>query len=124
MKQSAKQLNAKHNVKEKGNATEKKEIKPHEKGMVVLDFLPKAQTNECAEIESRLEKFQWLGGDTPSREDADKFVAFGKSFPDVDEYPRCFAWYILVSRFSEAVRSTWAESKEAKKKVIEAPEPK
>ena len=60
-------------------------------------------------IEAKLEGKQWLsGGQQPSKEDAEQFVALGGSAPNVDFHPNAFAWYCMVSRFTEAKRSTWA----------------
>ena len=58
-------------------------------------------------IEAKLEQNQWLGGQQPSKEDAEQFVAMGDNCPNVDTHPNAFAWYALVSRFTEAVRGTW-----------------
>ena len=60
-------------------------------------------------IEAKLEGKQWLsGGQQPSKEDAEQSVALGGSAPNVDFHPNAFAWYCMVSRFTEAVRGTWA----------------
>ena len=59
-------------------------------------------------IEAKLEQNQWLGGQQPSKEDAEQFVALGDNAPNVDTHPNAFAWFALVSRFTEAVRGTWA----------------
>ena len=37
--------------------------------------------------------------------------------PNVDTHPYAFAWYILVSRFSEGVRGSWKPDE--KKKISE-----
>ena len=59
-------------------------------------------------IESRLGENQWLGGQQPSKEDNEQFVAMGSNVPNVDTHPNAFAWYALVSRFQESVRGAWA----------------
>ena len=59
-------------------------------------------------IESRLGENQWLGGQQPSKEDAEQFAAMGGNAPNVDTHPNAFSWYALVSRFTEAVTGTWA----------------
>ena len=65
-------------------------------------------------IEAKLEGKQWLsGGQQPSKEDAEQFVALGGSAPNVDFHPNAFAWYCMVSRFTEAKRGTWAAAKAA-----------
>ena len=58
-------------------------------------------------IESRLAENQWLGGQQPSKDDAESYVALG-SAPVCDTHPNAFAWYALVGRFTEAVRGSWA----------------
>ena len=58
-------------------------------------------------IESRVSQNQWLGGQQPSQEDAVEFANHNQA-PKVDIHPNAFAWWCLVSRFSEAVRGTWA----------------
>ena len=58
-------------------------------------------------IESRLQDNMWLGGQQPSKEDAEQFVALQNSAPSVDTHPNAFAWFTLVSRFTEAVRGSW-----------------
>ena len=58
-------------------------------------------------IESRLGENQWLGGQQPSKEDADEFKGLD-GVPNVDTHPNTFAWYSLVNKFTEAVRGTWA----------------
>lgn len=58
-------------------------------------------------IETRLGENQWLGGQQPSKEDNDQFVALGDNVPNVDTHPNAFSWYALVSRFTEAVRGGW-----------------
>ena len=60
------------------------------------------------ELERRLGDNCWLGGDQPSREDAMTFNALGENVPDQESHPSAYAWYILVSRFTEEVRSQWA----------------
>jgi len=48
----------------------------------------------------------WLGGQQPSKDDAEKFTTMG-SAPSAETHPESHAWYILISRFSEDVRSSW-----------------
>ena len=50
----------------------------------------------------------WLAGNEPSKQDADEFEALGEgAILDVEKNPKAFAWYILVSRFTKAVRDQW-----------------
>ena len=65
------------------------------------------------DIENRLEASPWLGGDMPSKEDAERFAALGNNEPNAETHPNTFAWYTLVARFSEEVRSTWTEASKA-----------
>ena len=58
-------------------------------------------------IERRLGENVWLGGDQPSREDAMAFNALVGNEPDEESHPGTFAWYMLVSRFTEEVRGQW-----------------
>ena len=60
------------------------------------------------DIESRLGDNQWLGGQAPSKEDADQFAGLGGQVPNVDTHPNAFAWYSLVGKFTDAVRGGWA----------------
>ena len=59
-------------------------------------------------IESRLQENQWLGGQQPSKEDADEFAGLSGSVPNVDTHPNTYSWYALVGKFTVAVRGTWA----------------
>ena len=63
-------------------------------------------------IESRLSVNQWLGGQKPSKEDDEKFSAITHA-PDVSIYPNTFAWWALVSRFSQSIRSSWPAALES-----------
>ena len=58
-------------------------------------------------IESRLGDNQWLGGQQPSKDDADEFKKLGDTLPNVDTHPNTYAWYSLVAKFTEAVRGGW-----------------
>ena len=65
------------------------------------------------EIENRLEASPWLGGDMPSKEDAERFAALGNKAPYAETHPNTFAWYTLVARFSQEVRDTWTVASKA-----------
>ena len=58
-------------------------------------------------LESRLNDNMWLGGQQPSKEDAEEFAKLGGKLPNCDSHPNTYAWYSLVSKFTDAVRSTW-----------------
>ena len=49
----------------------------------------------------------WLGGQQPSKDDAEKFAALQGQVPSVGTHPNAYGWYLLVSRFSEDVRAAW-----------------
>lgn len=61
----------------------------------------------ATEIESKLGDNLWLGGQQPSKEDAEKFTAMGANAPNVETHPEAFAWYTLIGRFSQEVRDSW-----------------
>merc|ERR1712060_1037719 len=74
-------------------------------------------------IETKLAQNQWLGGQQPSKEDAE-------SFQGMAACPNACAWWVLCSRFTDDVRGTWtaaaaaAPAKEGGKKgKQEAPKP-
>lgn len=62
------------------------------------------------QLEKQLNGKQWLGGQQPSKQDADEF---NKNFKDANvqvsaqAYPNVYAWYNLVSKFNEKIRSSW-----------------
>ena len=58
-------------------------------------------------IESKLGENCWLGGQQPSKEDAEQFSSLGGQAPNVATHPGAFAWYTLVGRFSDDVRGSW-----------------
>lgn len=49
----------------------------------------------------------WLGGQAPSKEDAEKYAALAGNVPNVETTPEAFSWYQLVGRFSEEIRLGW-----------------
>ena len=61
-------------------------------------------------IESRLGENQWLGGQMPSKEDADQYTALNGVMPSAATHPNAFGWYSLVSKFSEDIRGSWTKS--------------
>ena len=60
-------------------------------------------------IEGRLNDNQWLGGQQPSKEDSTAFTGLGDACPSADTHPNAHAWYVLTSRFTQAVRDSWPE---------------
>ena len=69
-------------------------------------------------IESKLADNQWLGGQQPSKEDAEQFVSMSGKAPSVDTHPNAFAWYALVGRFTDDVRNSWAAAAPAAEKGV------
>ena len=67
------------------------------------------------QFEERLSKTQWLGGQQPSNEDNDEFTTMmAGDKPTVAGHPHVFAWFMLVTKFNEVVRKTWAAAPAAK----------
>ena len=60
-----------------------------------------------AEIELKLGDNLWLGGQQPSKDDAEKFTVMGGNATSAEKHPEAYAWFTLVSRFSEEVRNSW-----------------
>ena len=65
-------------------------------------------------IESRLVEAQWLGGQLPSGEDREAWEGLSGAVPSADTHPNTFAWWALVSRFTEDVRKSWKDAAGAK----------
>ena len=59
------------------------------------------------ELEIKLAKDQWLGGQQPSAADREAIEAF-TSVPSASTHPNVFAWYCMVSKFTPTVRAQWA----------------
>jgi len=60
-------------------------------------------------LESTLKNQQWVGGQSPSAADKDAFEALSKAGNiSAETHPNVFAWFTLVSKFSDAVKKTWA----------------
>jgi hypothetical protein len=71
-------------------------------------------------LEGRLNDAQWLGGQQPSAEDREAFEGLSGAVPSADSHPNTFAWFALVSRFTDDVRKGWdgaAPAKAAKKEA-------
>merc|ERR1712153_103088 len=58
-------------------------------------------------LEATLKNQQWVGGQSPSAADKDAFEALKSASPSAETHPNVFAWFCLVWKFSEAVRSSW-----------------
>ena len=79
-------------------------------------------------LEARLADAQWLGGQLPSGEDRELWLELGGQVPSPDTHPNTFAWWALVSRFTDDVRNGWkdagAPAKGGKKAAPKKEEPK
>lgn len=61
---------------------------------------------KAGEIEGKLGENVWLGGQQPSKDDAEAFTSIGGA-PDAGTHPQAAAWYFLVGKFTDAVRGSW-----------------
>ena len=60
-------------------------------------------------LETTLKNQQWVGGQTPTSADKDAFEALSKAgMVNAETHPNTFAWFALVSKFSDKVKATWA----------------
>jgi elongation factor 1-beta len=60
-------------------------------------------------LEATLKNQQWVGGQSPSAADKDAFEALSKAGNiSAETHPNVFAWFTLVSKFSDAAKKTWA----------------
>ena len=58
-------------------------------------------------IEAALKNQQWVGGQTPTVADKEAFEALASANLSAESHPFAFAWFCLVSKFSDAVRNSW-----------------
>jgi elongation factor 1-beta len=58
-------------------------------------------------IEAKLKNQQWVGGQTPTKEDADAFKAISGTNLSCETHPCTFAWFALVFKFTDEVKGTW-----------------
>ena len=59
-------------------------------------------------LEKQLTDAMWIGGQQPSAADREAFEGLAGAVPDVEQFPHTFAWFALVSKFTPAVRGSWA----------------
>ena len=59
-------------------------------------------------LEATLKNQQWVGGQTPTNADQEAFEAVKDSDLKPDTHPHLFAWFCLVSKFTEPIRKSWA----------------
>merc|ERR1712166_1432841 len=73
-------------------------------------------------VEATLKNQQWVGGQSPTDADKAAFEALATANLSPESHPFAFAWFCLVSKFSDAVRNSWAAPAAAagkkKKKVV------
>jgi len=76
---------------------------------------PYASGKNIDSNEVTLGKQNFLGGTQPTQEDADFYAELVKTnkIPNVNTCPHLFAWYYFVSKFTDAIKATWAPSKKA-----------
>ena len=65
-------------------------------------------------LEGTLKNQQWVGGQLPSQADVDAFNALKNESISAATHPHLFAWFNLVSKFTDAVRGTWGAAAPAK----------
>ena len=74
-------------------------------------------------LEATLKNQQWVGGQAPTAADKDAYEALkdgAHPFKTVDSslradtHPHAFAWFCLVSKFSDAIKGSWAAGAAAK----------
>ena len=58
-------------------------------------------------LESTLKNQQWVGGQLPSAADVEAFAALKDTKLSAGEHPHTFAWFALVSKFTDDVRASW-----------------
>ena len=61
-------------------------------------------------LEARLADAQWLGGQLPSGEDRESWAGLDGAVPSPDTHPNTFAWWALVSRFTDDVKAGWKDA--------------
>lgn len=66
-------------------------------------------------IEATLKNQQWVGGQQPTSADREAFDAVKDSNISAETHPYAFAWFCLVSKFSDAVKGQWAAGGAAQK---------
>merc|ERR1712205_99502 len=82
--------------------------------MGILLIKNKHKMTDVNTIEAALKNQQWVGGQQPSSADREAFDALKDSNISAETHPYAFAWFCLVSKFSDAVRGQWAAGGAAK----------
>merc|ERR1712134_143023 len=58
-------------------------------------------------IEAKLKNQQWVGGQTPTKDDKDAFDAISGTNLSCETHPYTFAWFALVFKFTDEVKNSW-----------------
>ena len=65
-------------------------------------------------LEVTLKTQQWVGGQSPTTADVETFEALKSESLNAGTHPHVFAWFCLVSKFTDVVRKTWPAGAGAK----------
>ena len=63
---------------------------------------------DATTLENTLKNQQWVGGQSPSAADVEAYDALKEQNLSAATHPHVFAWFVLVARFTDAVRATWS----------------
>ena len=58
-------------------------------------------------LEGTLKNQQWVGGQLPTQADAEAWETVKGENISAESHPHTFAWFVLVSKFTDAVKKTW-----------------
>jgi elongation factor 1-beta len=58
-------------------------------------------------LETTLKAAQWVGGQSPTTADKEAFEAMKGQNISAETHPNVFAWFFLVSKFSDAIMKAW-----------------
>jgi len=65
------------------------------------------------QYEKTLADQQYLGGQLPTAADREAYESLKNTPPSVATHPNTFAWFVLLHRFSDAIRNSWAGAQAA-----------
>jgi len=71
------------------------------------------ESANLAQYEKTLNDQQFLGGQQPTAADREAYEALKNTVPSPATHPNTFAWWVLVHRFSDAIRNSWAGAQPA-----------
>ena len=80
-------------------------LKPEKK-----DEESKSSKSEQDDLEARLQSSQFLGGLQPSADDREAFKSLNGAVPSPTSHPHLFAWYSIVSKYTDKVKQTWKKA--------------